>query len=507
VKNLFSNTLFSAMVRLSAYVYSLALAPLLLGRLGLAAFGVWAVTGALAHYAGLLDLGLSRSLSRFVALYDAQRDRRAIAECVGLGLCVGGTVGALALGVAALSAPLATDVLGVLTVGDMRIVLLSAATILACTLVGSAFSAVPAGLRRNKRLAAVGVSANTLNFVASVVCLALTTDLVTYAIVNAAVSVTGMLAVVWVFTREWSAPWIARPTGARFREVTAFSLKGQVSWLAQLVNQQTDKIIIAVILGPRAAGAFEIANRIVLAVQSIGTMTLTAMIPAATAALVEEGRGALRGFYRHYTQRSVALAFPIFGVACVSAPYLLVAWLGSSPGEAELIVVALSCAFAVNIVTGVGMTLTMSDGRPGLVAKTAVFTAVLNVVATVALAPLFGLWGILAGTMLAEVLGSLVQVAVFHRTYKVPARDLAVAALPPALLAVGLALPFVAWYAIAGTAVADRATAAAGLAVTAGSYAIVYWLVASRRGWLPEPLTPGALWRRVAGVRASRAVA
>ena len=46
-------------------------------------FGVWAVTGAIAQYARLLDFGITRSLARFVALYDAEGDRGGIEESVG----------------------------------------------------------------------------------------------------------------------------------------------------------------------------------------------------------------------------------------------------------------------------------------------------------------------------------------------------------------------------------------------------------------------------------------
>src|SRR3954453_21920285 len=83
---LFKNTAAQSADLLTAYAFSLLLAPLMLNRLGLELFGVWAVTGAIATYAGLVDLGITRSLARFIALYDVEGDRAAIAECVGLGL-------------------------------------------------------------------------------------------------------------------------------------------------------------------------------------------------------------------------------------------------------------------------------------------------------------------------------------------------------------------------------------------------------------------------------------
>ena len=77
---LFKNTLAQSAGLLVGYLFSFLLAPLMISRLGLDKFGVWAVTGAFATYAGLLDLGVGRSLARFVALFDAGGDRRGSAN-------------------------------------------------------------------------------------------------------------------------------------------------------------------------------------------------------------------------------------------------------------------------------------------------------------------------------------------------------------------------------------------------------------------------------------------
>src|SRR3954468_9900116 len=97
---LFKNTAAQSADLLTAYLFSLLLAPLMLDRLGLALFGVWAVTGAMATYAGLADLGITRSLARFVALYDVRGDPAAIGQCVGLGLIAITAVTAVAAGLA-----------------------------------------------------------------------------------------------------------------------------------------------------------------------------------------------------------------------------------------------------------------------------------------------------------------------------------------------------------------------------------------------------------------------
>jgi len=157
----------------------------------------------------------------------------------------------------------------------------------------------------------------------------------------------------------------------------------------------------------------------------------------------------------------------------------------------------LSAAYFVNIVTGVASTVAISDGRPGEVAWTATVTAILNVAGTLALTPFFGIWGVVGATFLAVTAGSLLFLVRFHRIYALPMGDLLRSAGPPAALAIALALPFAAWYAAVGASADARPAALVGLVVTAGAYGLAYWLVASRRHYLPQRLSANAIAARL----------
>ena len=121
------------------------------------------------------------------------------------------------------------------------------------------------------------------------------------------------------------------PSTALLKEVVSFSIKNQVAWFADLINLQTDKLIIALMIDVHAAAVYEIGSRVVAAVRSSAILSVSAIIPTATSRIVDEGREAIGGMYRRYTPRTCATAFPLFMVASVSAPFLLVAWLGSVP--------------------------------------------------------------------------------------------------------------------------------------------------------------------------------
>jgi O-antigen/teichoic acid export membrane protein len=389
---LFKNTAAQSASFLTAYLFSLLLAPVMLAQLGLALFGVWAVTGAMATYMGLADLGITRSLARFVAVYDVQGDRRAITECVGLGLLAITAVSVLGAVLAVLTPPLFADSLKVLSVEDLRLVLLCSVAIFSFTAYRRVLNSVEVGLRRMVPPNVSNVFTNVVNFAFSLGALLARPDLVTYGVANAASYLVGIGAATISVRHVWGSIPVSWPSRARAREIIRFSVKTQVHGLADLINLQTDKIILGFAVGVRAAGSYEIAARVVMAVRSVGLLTISAMIPTITAHVTQHGREALPRMYRRYTTMTVALSYPVLALACVTAPFLLKAWLGEVPPRAAGVVILLTLAYLCNLSCEVGMNIATSDGRPGLVASNSIVTAAANVALTLALAPVFGFW-------------------------------------------------------------------------------------------------------------------
>jgi O-antigen/teichoic acid export membrane protein len=492
---LFRNTVAQSSSLIAGYIFSFLLAPIMISRLGLDAFGVWAVTGAFATYAGLLDLGIGRSLIRFIAVYDAADDERRIEECVGLGLVATLIVAVGSAIVAYFLAPFASDQLGVLDTDEMRLVLLSSVAIWSLNGIDAVFNAVGLGLRRMippNVGTTVGV---TINFAFSIAALIASSSLVVYAGANAAAQLVALVPSFLAMRYVWRAPFAALPSWALIKEVLTFSVKDQIGWLADLVNFQTDKTIIALMVDIRAAAVYEVASRVVVAVRSVAILSVSAMVPTAAARIVEEGREVIGDMYRRYTLRACAISFPLFTLTAVAAPFLLIAWLGEAPGDSELLVPFLTLAYLINMTTAVGTTISIGAGHPGLAASNSVMIAILNVILTVALAPWLGLWGVVGGTFLAVTIGSLAFNRRFLRLFELPRRDLTSGAVPPGLLALALGIPPAA-LALAVGVPSGRLPAIVLLGIATAIYAIPYWMIATRRGYLPSQLEFPPLRRR-----------
>ena len=495
---LFRNTAAATVALVTGYVFSFIIAPIMLWRLGLAQFGVWAVTGAFATYAGLMDLGITRALGRFIAFYHAKGDRRTVEQLFTLGLIAVACVGVVAGTAAYFAAPTVAGALDdVLTASEMRIVLLSSVGISVLNATRSVMRAVPEGIEQFVPPNVAEVCFNVVNFTFSIAVLALSRDLVPYALANVAAGVVGLglgfLAVRNVFGRMR----LRVPPRPLVKETLAFSAQNQVSWIADLSAGQAAKVVIALFIDVRAAGAYEIASRAVVAAKSVAVMSVAAMVPTATARIVNEGAGIIADFYRRYNVRSLSVSFPLLVFLCASSPALLAAWLGDIPDNSLMLFIVLTLANCVNLSTGVAYALALGEGRAGMIAGVSAFQAVLTIGLMVALAPAFDIWGVAAGAVIGVIIGALVYLGYFHRAHGIPARDYVRSVGVPAAVALLPAVPVaLSWLVI--TLPDDRPVAAILSLIDVAVYFGIYLPLADRLDLLPEKLRPSVIFRALA---------
>jgi O-antigen/teichoic acid export membrane protein len=470
------------------YIASFVSAPIILAGLGFKAYGLWVLTGGLATYSGLLDLGLGKAMSRFIAGYDAHNDQQAVGEVVAIGflgsLLISLPILALAL---VLAGPIASAVGGT-TTGTMRVLLLCSVGMTCLGMFVQALAAWPAGLRRMVAPNVAIAAGSLINFTFSVGAIAFGGGLTAYAYANLAASGVSVV-VMWLVVRATDGvPPVAPPSLARFRHILTFAVKGQLVYVSDLINYQTDKIVVGVTVGPAATAAYYIANQVCAAARTIGVNAQSALVPSLSADVALDGTAALRRSYARLTQRSSAISFPWLVMGAASAPLLLTAWLGTQPVHGSVVLVVLSAAYLLNVSTGVSYAFAAAGGAIGIPAKAAVLTAVANVIATGVLAPFFGTWGVLVGTFAALTAGAAIQIFMVLRQFDIPFSTHWLAIRPPILLAMGLAVP-VAAVAFLMDRSAGRIGLIAILAALGFFYFASYFLLAGRLELLPSAIT------------------
>ena len=208
------------------------------------------------------------------------------------------------------------------------------------------------------------------------------------------------------------------PRLGTMRELVGHGLKIQVYELAQIINFQFDKFLIASLMGLWAVAPYEVANRSVLALRSIPSSALDWFL--ATAAIGRESGDDIWPRYESAT-RLAATAVMVFMVAPLAvAPLFLYAWTGEMGYVARWVFLGLVLGAAGNIIALPAAAMAQAAGRAGLQARSALASMLINIPLSLVLVLKWGLAGAAAGTAIAMLGSSSLLLWQVHRAYEKP---------------------------------------------------------------------------------------
>jgi O-antigen/teichoic acid export membrane protein len=467
-----------------SYGLNLLATPFIVRQLGLHDFGIWAMTGAMAQYASLLDLGASRAANRYVALFHARgetdKDRAVVGIC--LTFVVG--LGAALYAVAFLGAGIAEKVLHTDDLALTRFLLLCSVTVLACGLVARVLASASFGRGRqlppNIGLALLGAA----QLISGVVALTLDPTLHNFARGTAVGAVIGLCALVLVIVIDEGRITIGRPRAGLAREIIVFGVHSQVAGAADIVLYQSGKLIAGVVIGPAAAGAYELGIRLVQGVQAFAGAAAVAINTHLTRAYATAGMGEIREQYARLTQRNAAVAIFLPFLLGVTAQSAVPLWLGAHQNAVITVVSALSFSIAVNVSTAVCSSTMYAVGRPGLMGAEGAVYASVSVVLAVVLATTLGFNGMVGAYAGWIALGNLLGVWFLQSRVGLPMKEFLTAIAGPfgvATVAAVVAMP-INLFADPGA----RADAVVPFLTSAAVFSAIYLTLAWRFGYLPR---------------------
>ena len=414
------NTAVGVFARIAGMVIGFAVTPVLLRSLGAAAFGVFAVIGSLVSYFGILDLGIGGGLVRYLTVHTERRDFLAVRQITTFGFLFYVVLGWALLPLAALLAWVVPPFLGL--TGPLA----STASVLVFVVfglfIGSSISGVIGArliaMHRMDIFMLASLGSNIL-YAGLVVFLAPRFPSLYFVFACSVAQMAFSTLVCWVFVARSGVGMFANPfriKGALVRELFNFGAWTQINSISALVNMEADKLVIGRFIGVAEVAPYQVANRLALLNRALPLQLLGALLPDVTARIMRGlTRAELGRLYHDGSRTLMTSTLIISGFLCASAPTFITAWIGVKVPGADMLAVALVLSYAVNMMTGVGTTVVRAVGRPRYEAYYALLSAAANLGLTVVLVPFFGLYGVVGGTILGNIIGSLYFLVTFHR--------------------------------------------------------------------------------------------
>lgn len=395
--------------RLLAMAVSLATIPLAIGYLGVERYGLWVTISAVTAMLTFADFGLGNGLMNAIADAYGRDDRAAAQRAVSsafLMLTAVATVGIVGFALAYGSVPWAT----VANVSSETAVAEAGPTVVVFFLCFAVN--LPLGLvQRIQYGYQEGFEASLWTGLGSLIALAglvaaiqFRADLpwLVLALAGGPVVATALNGVL-LFARRHPdlRPGLRLADGRVALSLIRVGLLFFVLQLAFAVAYQSDVIVAARVLGPSAAAEYSVALRLFFLVPTILSMVFLPLWPAYGEAIARRDLAWVRRTLTRTTAGGVAVTTVSSALLVVSGPEVLRIWLG--PVFDPPFMMLLGMALWAVVFTGF-MSISMLLNGATVIKFQAIVATVMagtSIVASIVLAGLFGVSGIIWGTLLA----------------------------------------------------------------------------------------------------------
>jgi O-antigen/teichoic acid export membrane protein len=410
--NVFTNYAAEVVLAISALIVT----PLILRSLGDAAFGVWALAGSAILYLELFELGFGLATIKLVA-EDAERRPGAVVRTINTNLAVLSGFGALALVTGLVVAWLAPELFSVPEPlrEETMVVFAVLAFSLAASVPLDVFGSALAGYQRYDLLSGSNIFGAVLVGVVSAAVVIAGGGLVALAVSNALIML-AMHRLRWsVLKRILPELRLSPRLVERRRMATTARLSG---WfllrdLAEVMIRRVDLVVVGAVLGVETAAVYAIGAKLAqLGRKSISPLAKL-YLPFASEVSETGDRARLKSLLLDGTRTAMLIGMPVTLVLALLALPAVRAWVGPGYRDAATVLVFLAAAEGLFSMTETAWHILAGSGRVRLAAAVTSAEALVNVVASLALAKPLGPAGVALGTLIGVVLVDLPMGLIF----------------------------------------------------------------------------------------------
>ncbi len=401
--SVFFNYLGAITVSLAGFVAT----PIVLGHLGKATYGAWALIAAIIGYSSLLDLGVGLTVMRMVAERSHVSDRDELRRIVSTGLVIYGAAGFVVVvaGIAA-SGELghAFHLHGAL-LQEFTVAFIIMMVALGLTFPAGLYTGLNQGLGRFREQNMIVIGQTLAGTAVTIAIVLLGGGLIPLAIGWAIIASAGFGVKIVYAARAFGI----LPAPRRFDRRLGASLLAVSSWMflinmANKVIWNTDTIIVGSVLGAVAVAHYAVALGPATAVRSVTDQFNSVTYTAAASLRAQDQIRKLQRLLLEATRVVVSCIGPFVVLFLLWGNQFLRLWVGPSFISSTATLVVLVIGMLSSSVQATASQILLAFGRQRTMALVAVVEATVNVGASIALAHSMGIEGVALGTTVPTTL-------------------------------------------------------------------------------------------------------
>lgn len=377
--------------------------------IGLESIGIWSVVLAAASASRLTDLGLSASVTRFVALHRSGGRQQEASEAIQTVFVSTSLILSVLL---IASYPLLSYVFRFF-LSDVD--LLKARALLPFSLLSlyiasaaGVFLAAIDGCQRQDIRVIIVVLGQVI-YVLTGLWLMRSFQLIGLAWAQIFQGLS-LLVASWILLRRQQAelplvPFVWKKKS--FLEMLSYGLQFQLGSIVMMLFDPLTKAMLARYGGVGAVGYFEMASQLVTRVRALIVSANQVVVPLIASVYQHDVRH-LEKIFNFSMELLFLVIGPIFALLILWSPLISELWLGTRDEKFTAYVTILSIAWGFNVIAGPAYFANQGTGKIGWNSASHVWIGVANVLLGWSLGKIFGAWGVLSAMAIALVSGSLV---------------------------------------------------------------------------------------------------
>lgn len=403
---LIRNSISFGLAQFTQLLCNLILTPFIIYTIGLTQFGIWAVFSAIASIFLLLDLGLTSAYLKFISQHYTNEKFDRLNSVINSGFVFNAVLyGPMLLLAFVFRRPL----YALLNIGpgvyrDTDLIFAGILLTVLITIVSSSYTAVLKSIQRLEVFSKI-----------SAIAILIKTALI-FVLLTQGLELKGLLigelffvSVVNLSSIHYARKFVPNMRISLFlfrfqelKEMIHYGIKLQVSQLANMVHQQTDKLLVSNLLNPASVSLYQVAQQIASLLRLVTSFVLPVVLPAASELTAQSDRKGLKQLCTKGLRYVSLMSFSLAGYIWVCAGQIIVFWLGSTEFDESIAALKwLAIVFAVAPLTGVLATVGRGMGVVECEMRSSLLLVVVQLPLNLFLIPTYGVRGAAMGALIA----------------------------------------------------------------------------------------------------------
>jgi O-antigen/teichoic acid export membrane protein len=423
VRSILKNSLYNTGGMGTLVVLQLVVIPYYVYQMGEAAFGVYALINSMVNYANVLDLGLGQGVTKYTAECKEKDDFSAMGQYVGVAVqivvVVGGTAAAAGYLWRGEIAGLLIDTPNLRGIAIFGVAIASASIPFALLMMVG--SAALKGLERYGIVNAVTISINVLSKVAGVFFLYFGYGVKNVLIADVLAVCLGSFSFFVTFVISTGVfPFYFVCPKSIYSDLLKFGGNLSIMRIAVRSTSYLPRFFLSSIAGPKSVTYYELAWKIVNALQGTHNQATNVLIPVASRLSEVSSDSEFTNHYLSASKFAAFLAVPIFTLLIFFGESVLTLWVGESLAEKSTTTLwVLGVAALISSFTNIPSYFAMGEAKTRVLSMFGVVLIGTTVGGLYFLVPKYGVVGAAIGVLIGRACSASLLVGLYNRMISV----------------------------------------------------------------------------------------